>query len=57
MLGFNPKAVKELGLPQYYESLGYDVESETPDSFYDDRQSGRRKGPFTLVILKKDLAT
>jgi ribosomal protein S18 acetylase RimI-like enzyme len=46
---------KELGLPHYYERLGYVVESETPNSYYDDRQSGRRKGPFTLVVLKKEL--
>jgi len=46
---------KELGLPPFYESLGYKVESETPDSYYDDGQSGRRKGPFTLAVMRKDM--
>ncbi|MDP9238332.1 MAG: GNAT family N-acetyltransferase [Chloroflexota bacterium] len=40
---------KEVGMPPFYESLGYAVERETAGSYYGD------KGPFTLVIMKKDL--
>jgi ribosomal protein S18 acetylase RimI-like enzyme len=40
---------KEVGMPPFYASLGYEVEREVPDSYYS------HKGPFTLVILKNDL--
>jgi predicted N-acetyltransferase YhbS len=40
---------KEIGMPPFYESLGYTVEQETPDSYYG------IKGPFTLVVMKKEL--
>ncbi len=40
---------KELGLPPFYESLGYAVESETPNSYFG------HKGPFTLVVMRKAL--
>jgi ribosomal protein S18 acetylase RimI-like enzyme len=40
---------RELGLVPFYESLGYDVERVTPDTYL------RGRGPVTLVVMKKDL--
>ncbi|HEY8171836.1 MAG TPA: GNAT family N-acetyltransferase [Dehalococcoidia bacterium] len=42
---------EELGLPPYYESLGYEIESVEPEFYL---SPGR--GPITRVVLKKELA-
>ncbi len=43
------ECAKELGMPPFYASLGYEVVSETADSYFG------AKGPFTHVVMKREL--
>jgi GNAT superfamily N-acetyltransferase len=40
----------ELGMPPYYESLGYTVELVEPGAYFKPK-----KGPFTRIVMKKEL--
>jgi GNAT superfamily N-acetyltransferase len=46
----------ELGLPPYYASLGYEIESTEQNQYFtSDGPPPRRKGPITRVVMRKDL--
>ena len=46
----------ELGLPPFYASLGYEIETVEPGYYFTNPgPPARRKGPITRVVMRKDL--
>jgi predicted N-acetyltransferase YhbS len=51
------ECARELGMPPYYASLGYEVESTEADVYFTSPgPPPRRKGPITRVVMRKALA-